>query len=29
MHHHDYSRPFDVMTLCARCHAYEHRKYKD
>jgi hypothetical protein len=29
MHHHDYRRPFDVITLCAPCHFYEHRKYKD
>jgi hypothetical protein len=26
-HHHDYSRPFDVVWLCTRCHGAQHRRY--
>jgi hypothetical protein len=26
-HHRDYSRPLDVVWLCAGCHGFEHRRY--
>jgi hypothetical protein len=28
-HHKDYSKPLEVIWLCASCHAAEHRKYED
>ena len=28
-HHSDYSKPLKVEWLCFRCHAEEHRKWKD
>ena len=27
-HHEDYSKPYDVIWLCSRCHFYLHHKHK-
>jgi hypothetical protein len=29
MHHPDYTRPLEVLTLCYLCHAMIHRKYPE
>lgn len=28
-HHHDYSKPLDVIWVCTECHGKLHRKYND
>lgn len=28
-HHHDYTRPLDVMWLCPKCHTEEHKRMKN
>lgn len=29
LHHHDYTKPLDVVELCNTCHRYEHKRLRE